>query len=107
MDHDKEDKTVAVDEEKLRLVLEKMHEIEQARARPKPATTPAERQRRHRNAGLKASATKGPEEESRAAQMAAWTASNGKDDKQNPYSRQNYYRPDHPLHPNNRPTVGV
>src|SRR6476620_10544501 len=100
VNHSKEDTTV--DDFKLRLILEKMHEIEQARARPKPGATPAERQRRRHNAGLKASATKGPEEESRAAQMAVWTAANGKDDKQNPHSRQNYYRPDHPLHPNSR-----
>jgi len=44
---------------------------------------------KHRNAGLKAAETKGPEERTRAAQMAAWTRTNGKDDSRNPYSKQN------------------
>jgi hypothetical protein len=40
-------------------------------------------------AGFKSSATKGHDEEVRAAQMAAWTRKNGKDDARNPYSRAN------------------
>ena len=43
--------------------------------------------------GVKAAITKGPIELSRAAKAAAWTRQNGKrDDANNPYSRQNYYR---------------
>ena len=42
-----------------------------------------------REAGLKASHTKGSEERSRAARMAGWTREHGKDDDQNPHSRQN------------------
>ena len=45
---------------------------------------------KHRQAGLKASATKGKEEEIRAAAMRAWTIEHGKNDAANPYSRQNY-----------------
>jgi hypothetical protein len=40
--------------------------------------------------GLKASATKGKEEEIRAAAMRAWTIEHGKNDAANPYSGQNY-----------------
>jgi hypothetical protein len=35
-------------------------------------------------AGLKAAETKGPEERSREAHMAAWTRKHGKDDAKNP-----------------------
>ena len=45
---------------------------------------------KHRQAGLKASATKGKEEEIRAAAMRAWTIEHGKNDAANPYSRLNY-----------------
>ena len=39
---------------------------------------------KHRQAGLKASATKGKEEEIRAAAMRAWTIEHGKNDAANP-----------------------
>jgi predicted RNase H-like HicB family nuclease len=48
---------------------------------------------KHRQAGLKAAETKGPEERTRAAFMANWTRKHGKDDAKNPYSRQNYTLP--------------
>jgi hypothetical protein len=44
---------------------------------------------KHREAGLKAAETKGPEELHRAAKMAAWTRKFGRDPG-NPYSRENY-----------------
>lgn len=47
----------------------------------------------HREAGLKAAVTKGPEERARAALMAAWTRAHGKDDSKNPYSKQNCTSP--------------
>jgi hypothetical protein len=50
-----------------------------------------DKKRKHRDAGLKAAATKGEEERKRAARMAAWTRKNGKNDKANPYSAENYY----------------
>ncbi len=40
-------------------------------------------------AGHKASATKGKDEEIRAANMAAWTRKNGKNDALNPFSKAN------------------
>ena len=43
-----------------------------------------------RQAGLRASETKGKEEETRAANEAAWTKKNGKNPAANPHSRQNY-----------------
>ena len=39
---------------------------------------------------LKAAETKGPDERHREGLMAAWTRKYGKDDKANPYSKQNY-----------------
>jgi hypothetical protein len=45
---------------------------------------------KYRQAGLKAAETKGPEERSREAHMAAWTRKHGKDDAKNPWSKQNY-----------------
>jgi hypothetical protein len=51
-----------------------------------------DQKRNNREAGLKAAATKGAEERKRAAHMAAWTRKNGKNDKANPYSAENYYR---------------
>lgn len=48
---------------------------------------------KNRQAGLQAARTKGPEERSRAASMANWTRKHGKDDSENPYSRQNYTLP--------------
>jgi hypothetical protein len=66
----------------------------------------AQRRQKGREAGLKASKTKGPqrrkeaavkaaetkgeEERRREALMAAWTRKHGKDDTANPYSKQNY-----------------
>lgn len=65
-----------------------------------------ETREKHRQAGLKASRTKGKALEREAAQkavetkgedelkraglMAAWTRKHGKDDKANPYSKANY-----------------
>ena len=48
-----------------------------------------DQQHKHRQAGLKAALTKGPEERRRAAKMAAWTRKHGKDDARNPFSKQN------------------
>jgi hypothetical protein len=45
---------------------------------------------RMREAGLKASETKGEEGLRRAGLMAAWTRKNGKNDAENPYTKQNY-----------------
>jgi hypothetical protein len=45
---------------------------------------------KHRQAGLKAAETKGPEERRRAALMAAWSKKHGKGKPANPYSKQNY-----------------
>lgn len=45
---------------------------------------------REREAGLKAAETKGEEERRREALMANWTRKHGKDDKANPYSKTNY-----------------
>jgi hypothetical protein len=53
-------------------------------------TSDRERKLRQRLAGYKAAETKGPEERSREAYMAAWTKKHGKDDAANPYSRQNW-----------------
>jgi hypothetical protein len=50
-----------------------------------------DRRRRNREAGLKSAATKGEVERSRAAHMANWTRKFGKNDKENPFSRENYY----------------
>jgi hypothetical protein len=50
-----------------------------------------DKKRRDREAGLKSAATKGEEERKRAARMAAWTRKNGKNDKANPHSAENYY----------------
>jgi hypothetical protein len=41
-------------------------------------------------AGFKAAETKGPEERRREALMARWTRKHGKNDAENPYSKQNY-----------------
>jgi hypothetical protein len=46
---------------------------------------------KHRQAGLTAAKTKGLEERTRAALMAGWTRKYGKDDSENPYSKQNFY----------------
>jgi hypothetical protein len=43
-----------------------------------------------KSAGRKAVETKGKIELSRAAKMAAWTKLNGKNDAENPFSKQNY-----------------
>ncbi len=43
-----------------------------------------------RSAGQKTVATKGKLELSRAGKMAAWTKANGKNDAENPFSKQNY-----------------
>jgi hypothetical protein len=43
-----------------------------------------------KTAGQKAAETKGRIERVREAKMAAWTRKNGKNDAQNPYSKQNY-----------------
>jgi hypothetical protein len=45
---------------------------------------------REREAGQKAVESKGEDELKRAALMAAWTRKHGKDDKVNPYSKANY-----------------
>jgi hypothetical protein len=45
-----------------------------------------------RQAGLKAAETKGPSERSRAAKMAAWTRKHGKNDAENPFSKENASR---------------
>jgi hypothetical protein len=42
------------------------------------------------DAALKAAETKGPDERRREALMAAWTRKHGKNDKANPYSKENY-----------------
>jgi hypothetical protein len=47
---------------------------------------------KRRAAGRKAIETKGQKELNRAGQMARWTKQHGKNDKENPYSRENYYR---------------
>jgi hypothetical protein len=47
------------------------------------------------NAGRKAVETKGQKELNRAGQMAKWTKLYGNNDKENPYSKENYY-PDYP-----------
>src|SRR5258707_818951 len=47
--------------------------------------------RKRRAAALKAAETKGPEERSRTAKMAIYTMRHGKNDAQNPYSKENYY----------------
>jgi hypothetical protein len=53
-----------------------------------PENAPS-RKRKQREAAQKAIDTKGPEELSRAGRMAAWTRKHGKDDTQNPHSKQN------------------
>jgi hypothetical protein len=63
--------------------------------------------RNNRVAGaIKAAATKGHEELSRAGSEAAWTKANcingSRDVARNPYSRQNFYPCGHPLHPRSR-----
>jgi hypothetical protein len=45
-----------------------------------------------RRAGRKAVDTKGPVERSRISSMANWTMKHGKNDAENPYSKENYYR---------------
>jgi hypothetical protein len=47
---------------------------------------------KRREAGRKAVKTKGQKELNRAGQMAKWTKQHGKNDKANPYSKENYYR---------------
>jgi hypothetical protein len=42
-------------------------------------------------AGHKAAETKGPVERSRTAYMANWTMKHGKNDAENPFSKENYY----------------
>jgi hypothetical protein len=49
----------------------------------------AERKLRRREAAEKAIETKGPEELQRAGCMAAWTRKHGKNDAENPHSKQN------------------
>ena len=51
-----------------------------------------DKRNRQREAGLKSAETKGEDELVRAAKMAAWTRKHGKDDHQNPFSRENYNR---------------
>ena len=43
-----------------------------------------------KSAGRKAVESKGKIELSRAGKMAAWTKANGKNDAENPFSKQNY-----------------
>jgi hypothetical protein len=45
-----------------------------------------------RRAGRKAVDTKGAEEFSRISSMANWTMKHGKNDAENPYAKENYYR---------------
>jgi uncharacterized protein YdaU (DUF1376 family) len=45
--------------------------------------------RKHQAAGFKSAETKGPDEFSRAAKMAAWSRKHGKDNPANPYSKAN------------------
>jgi hypothetical protein len=54
-----------------------------------------------RRAGRKAVITKGPVECRRISLMANWTMKHGKNDAENPYSKENYYR-DRPGHPHLR-----
>jgi len=65
--------------------------------------TIAPHHRNHRAEGLKSAATKGQVELDRAAAEAHWTRVNcppgTRDVHRNPYSRQNFYPPNHPLHP--------
>jgi hypothetical protein len=49
------------------------------------------RHKHRRQAGLKASATKGKEEEIRAAAMRAWTIEHGKNDAANPLTLKNRF----------------
>jgi hypothetical protein len=48
-----------------------------------------ERKRKQKEAGRKAVETKGEAELSRAANKAAWTRKHGKNDAQNPYTKEN------------------
>ena len=45
---------------------------------------------RRKEAAVKAVETKGPDERRREALMAAWTRKHGKNDAANPYSKANY-----------------
>ena len=52
----------------------------------------AQLKRKRKAVGEKAVVTKGPEERKRISLMANWTMAHGKNDKENPYSKENYYR---------------